>query len=133
MKPLNDGYFQFKVGLPSGNYQIKIVHLSGYFICSDRLDTSTLGCYHPLGADAVWIVLTSDTSNQILLPGPKGLTVEAGVRPSQSSFAIYNDVIQLSEGQNLRFWYKEDIDHSTGPEWDNKGIVKFRVYATNQD
>ena len=130
MRPRDNGFFQFKVGVPSGNYKVKIVHKSGYLTCSMLNHTSTLGCFFPGGnPDAMWIVLTNDTSEEILLPGPKGMTLEANVRRSNTSFAIYNDSIELSEGENLRFWYKEDFDHSTGPEWDNNGVSYFYVYV----
>ena len=131
MKPRDNGYFQFKVGVPSGSYKIKIVHHSGYFTCSPLGHQSNFGCYLPGYFDNVWIMLTSD-SDQILLPGIQGSTIEAGSHPRNTSFAIFNDVIQLSLGQKMRFWYKEDLDGNTGPESDNGGSAKFYAYALMQ-
>ena len=131
VKPRDNGYFQFKVGVTSGSYKIKIVHHSGYFTCSLQGHLSSLGCYVPGYLDQMWILLTSD-SDQVLLPGNQGSTLEAGVYPRNTSFAIYNDVIQLSLGQKMRFWYKEDLDESTGPKDDNGGSAKFYAYALMQ-
>lgn len=131
VKPRDNGYFQFKVGVQSGNYTIKIVHHSGYFICSaTQSRRSTFGCYYENVYDDMWIVLTSAASDQILLPGIQGLTLEANVLSSNTSFAIYNDVIELSQGQEMRFWYKEDLLKSNTD--DNLGVVKFYAYALKQ-
>lgn len=132
MKPRDSGYFQFTVRVPTGKYKIKIVHQSGYFTCSPQNHQSTLGCYLPGAFDDMWIIVTN-TSDQTLLPGANGYTLEANVKRSMTSYAIFNDVIQLSQGQQLRFWYHEDL-HPTAntPEWDNNGIVKFYAYAIKQ-
>ena len=133
VKPRDSGYFQFKVRVPSGKYKIKIVHQSGYFTCSLQGHQSTLGCFVPDYLDAMWIILT-DVSDRWLLPWLKGFTLEANVKPSMTSFATYNDVIQLSQGQQLRFWYYEDLFPSASrPEGDNNGLVKFYAYAIKQD
>ena len=132
VKPRDSGYFQFTVRVPSGKYKIKIVHESGYFTCSPLNHQSTLGCFYPEVFDDMWIILT-DTSNQKLLPGANGYKYEANKKRSMTSFALYNDVIQLSQGQQLRFWYFEDLFSSVHtPEWDNTGLVKFYAYAIKQ-
>ena len=133
VKPRDSGYFQFKVRVPSGNYKIKIVHQSGYFTCSPQGHQSTLGCFFPGHIDTMWIILT-DSSDRLLLSWINGVTLEANVKPSMTSFATYNTVIQLSQGQQLRFWYYEDLfDIARLPEWDNNGLVKFYAYAIKQD
>eukprot|EP00112_Aurelia_sp_Birch-Aquarium-sp1_P010170 Seg2185.6 transcript_id=Seg2185.6/GoldUCD/mRNA.D3Y31 product="hypothetical protein" protein_id=Seg2185.6/GoldUCD/D3Y31 len=129
--PRDHGFAQVTVGVQSGKYQIKIVHHSGYFVCStEDPQKSTLGCKYKTLVDKFKIVVT-DINNKIILPGPKGFTLDGKNTPSQTTFAIYNDVIELRKGQQIRFWYSEDLKS----DWsvaDNSGGVKFYAYAIRQ-
>eukprot|EP00112_Aurelia_sp_Birch-Aquarium-sp1_P004081 Seg1464.6 transcript_id=Seg1464.6/GoldUCD/mRNA.D3Y31 product="hypothetical protein" protein_id=Seg1464.6/GoldUCD/D3Y31 len=131
VKPRDHGFAQVTVTVQSGKYKIKIVHHSGFFVCSpDVRSTSTLGC-KVREIDQFWIVVT-DINNKIILPGPKGFTLDGKNTPSQTKFAIYNDVIELRKGQQIRFWYMEDLLKSDWSTADNSGGVKFYAYAIKQ-
>ena len=132
VKPRDSGFAQVTVGVQSGKYKIKIVHHSGFFICSPRTDLrSTLGC-RVASIDGFWIVVT-DINDKIILPSSKGYTLDGNIYASQTKYAIFNDAIYLRKGQQIRFWYKEDLKPEVAPDdLDNRGAVKLYAYAIRQ-
>ena len=134
VKPRDSGFAQVTVGVQSGKYKIKIVHHSGFFLCSPKAEfTSTLGCRVDW-IDQFWIVVT-DINDKIILPSSKGFTLDGNKSPSQTKYAMYNDAVYLRKEQQLRFWYSEDLkpDPSVAKDdLDNSGAVKFYAYAIRQ-
>ena len=70
----------------------------------------------------------TDNKNKVLLPKSKGYFHDGKI--SKSQFVVFNDVIELYPGQQLRFWYKEDLNNWS--QHDNGGVAKFYVFAILQ-
>ena len=115
--------------VPRGKYKIKLVHHSGFLKCAEGdLHNTTFGClYLPWNYDKIESVLT-DNRNKVLLPKENGYSHDG--RISRSQFIIFNDVIELHPGKQLRFWYKQDLKNGT--EHNNSGFSKFYAYALLQ-
>ena len=123
----DDQFASVTVDVPHGTYIIKLVYHSGFLIC-DTYYKSNFGCFSPRGnANRIDIVVT-DSQNKVLLPKEKGYSHDGKIGKSQ--FVIFNDAIELYPGQQLRFWYKEDLDNLS--QSDNDGVSKFYAFATLQ-
>ena len=122
-----DQFASVKVDVHHGKYQIKLFHYSGFLICDTSYRTN-FGCLVPRrNVNRIEIVVT-DNQNKVLLPKGKGYSHDG--KRSNSQFAIFNDIIELHPGQQLRFWYKEDLEAVY--ENDNSGVAKFYAYAILQ-
>ena len=122
-----DQFASVKVDVRRGKYKIKLVHHSGFLICDTSFRTN-FGCDVPrANVDRIEIMVT-DNQNKVLLPKGKGYSHDG--KRSKSQFVIFNDVIELYPGQQLRFWYKEDLEFVY--EHDNSGVAKYYAYAILQ-
>eukprot|EP00112_Aurelia_sp_Birch-Aquarium-sp1_P021542 Seg583.4_Seg583.2 transcript_id=Seg583.4_Seg583.2/GoldUCD/mRNA.D3Y31 product="hypothetical protein" protein_id=Seg583.4_Seg583.2/GoldUCD/D3Y31 len=106
-------YASVTVDVPHGKYKIKLIHHSGFLKCSTYylFKRSNFGCIKEGESDVILIVVT-DNQDKILLP--KGFLTQAAYshdgNKSNSKYIIFNDVIELKPGKQLRFWYTEDLD-----------------------
>ena len=123
----DNAFAEVTVDVPRGKYKIKLTYHSGYLSCIGN-HISTFGCLTDT-IDRILIVIT-DRQNNILLPKSNGKGYSHDGHLSKSQFVIFNDIIVLHPGQQLRIWYKEDLDKS-GYE-DNSGTSKFYVRAILQ-
>ena len=120
-----------KVNIPSGRYKLKLVSATGFISCigSAYLEYLTnFGCMTLDGKNEIMMTIT-DKSNTVLLPGAKGYSHDGKI--SKSAFVIFNDPIDLVLGQELRIWYKEDLEDVS--EIDNFGFAYMRVLALKID
>ena len=116
------------VDVPHGKYKIKMIHQSGFLSCYWRYnpsEKSNFGCIIEGRVNVILIIVT-DSQNNILLPKQNGYSHDGNI--SNSKYLIFNDVIELKPGQQLRFWYKEDLE-TVSSESDNAGVSKFYAYA----
>lgn len=103
---------------------VRLVHVSGYVSCADRLDTyhSFWGCYEDNVISTVLVNLR--VSDRIWFPGP--VAESNGGSYQIDGFYRNDDVLIMKKkgnftlGDELQVWYGEDfMDHS---EHDNGGL-----------
>ena len=125
----DDQFGSVTVLVPRGKYKITLEHHSGFLNCADDdIYRTTFGCYYrPWNYDKIEIVIT-DNQNKVLLPKENSYTHDG--RISRSKFIIFNDVIELHPGMQLRFWYKQDLQNVA--ESNNSGTSEFYAYALLQ-
>ena len=126
----NDDFASVTVDVPHGKYKIKMIHHSGFLSCSMPYETK-FGCLYPPSNLNFIDISVTDNQNRVLLPkvtDSKGYSHDGNV--SSSQYIIFNDVIELQLGQQLRFWFTED--RINGGDQDNGGVAKFHVYAMLQ-
>ena len=128
--PSGNRYARILVDIPSGLYQLKLVSSTGFISCNG-FDTSRLtnfGCISMTGLDDIMMVVT-DNKNSQLLPGSRGYSHDG--RASKSDYLTFNDQVQLTEGQEIRIWYRDDLNDNS--ESDNVGLTYFYVAAIRAD
>ena len=52
-------------------------------------------------------MVITDENNKELLPGNKGYRHEGNY--GNSTYIMFNDIIHLQQGKELRLWYSEDL------------------------
>ena len=127
----NDNYATIRVNIPSGRYKLKLVSITGYLSCIGAAYMeyfTTFGCMKQDGTNEIRMVVT-DTNNTALLPNSKGYSHDGKI--SKSVFITFNDPIDLQFGQDLRIWYKDDLENHS--EHDNFGLTYIRVLALKID
>ena len=126
----DDKFAPVTVDVPHGKYKIKMIHHSGFLSCFMPLET-TFGCLYPPSKLNFIDISVTDNQNRVLLPkvtDSKGYSHDGNV--SLSKYIIFNDVIELQPGQQLRFWFTED--RTNGGDQDNGGVAKFHAYGMLQ-
>ncbi|XP_065053705.1 uncharacterized protein LOC135682654 isoform X2 [Rhopilema esculentum] len=129
--PSGNQYARILVDIPSGLYQLKLVSSTGFISCNGFGDPSRLtnfGCISMTGDDEIMMIVT-DNKNSQLLPGPRGYSHDG--RASKSDYLTFNDQVQLTQGQEIRIWYRDDLNDNS--ESDNVGLTYFYVAAIRAD
>ena len=123
-----DKYASVTVSAPNGRYKIKLVHIAGFLSCSGYRFLSNFGCRLADGTNKILMVITNK-NNTVLLPGANAYSHDG--KRSQSSFVTFNDAIYLKHGEELRIWYKEDLDNYS--EDNNVGSVLVKVLGRKEE
>ena len=122
-----DTFATVKVNVPSGRFKLKLVSMGGFISCigmSHMEYYNNFGCMKADGTNEIRMVVT-DKNNTVLLPGKNGFLHDGKI--SKSIFVTFNDPINLEFGQDLRIWYKDDLENYS--EADNFGLTYIRVLA----
>lgn len=123
-----DRFASVKVKAPSGRYKIKLVFIGGFLSCSGVSFITKFGCISADGTNKILMVATNK-NNTVLLPGANGYSHDG--KGSQSSFVTFNDAIYLKHGEEIRIWYKEDLDNFS--ESDNMGASHMIVLGRKEE
>ena len=137
----NNQFGKFTVPVGGRLASIKLVHFYGFVTCAVSIPYlySYWGCsiYHSAVKDHVGVVITTST-NHILLPSSQFMTDSKGKYkwskiPGYNSFSpeivlsVFSNPPSVSEGQELRLWYNEDLMNAN--ENDNDGTSCCDVFA----
>ena len=126
-----DSYATVRINIPSGRYKLKLLSVTGYLSCIGVVHMeyyTTFGCMKQDGTNEIRMIVT-DKNNTQLLPRSKGYSHDGKI--SKSIFVTFNDPIDLEFGQDLRIWYKDDLENNS--EHDNFGLTYIRVLALKID
>eukprot|EP00794_Sanderia_malayensis_P007247 gene7247-8055_t len=125
----NSAFASLTVQVSTGRYKIKLVYVNGFVSCVPNYVTyyTHFGCKLSTKDEIEMIVTQKD--NTVMLPGNQGVTHDG--QKSRSTFVTYNDPVDLTYGQQLRIWHREDLHNSY--EADNAGSVFMYVLAIKQE
>ena len=102
--------------------------MAGFLVCSRYLLLTNFGCKLQDGTNKILMVITNK-NNTVLLPGVNGYSHDG--KRSQSSFVTFNDAIDLKHGEEIRVWYKDDLENYS--EADNMGTAHMTVLGRKEE